>query len=104
MKSSGKSYAPVTPFERQTSHCPLYIAWLVLDEARDYFRTPIPETFADQLAHRAERVFAGNPFWQRKYKSARGRDYLLMTMRHWLAAAYCMTRSSWAWRRASWAA
>jgi hypothetical protein len=39
MKSSGKIYAPVTPFERQTSHCPLYVAWLVLDEARDYFRT-----------------------------------------------------------------
>jgi hypothetical protein len=34
-----KNYAPVTPFERQTSHCPLYVAWLVLDEARDYFRT-----------------------------------------------------------------
>jgi hypothetical protein len=92
MKSSGKSYAPVTPFERQTSHCPLYIAWLVLDEARDYFRTPIPETFANQLAHRAERVFAGNPFWQRKYKSVRGRDYLLMTMRHWLAGVLAKER------------
>src|ERR1019366_5236079 len=34
-----KNYAPVTSFERQTSHCPLYVAWLVLDEARDYFRT-----------------------------------------------------------------
>jgi hypothetical protein len=34
-----KKYTPVTPFERHTSHCPLYIAWLVLDEARDYFRT-----------------------------------------------------------------
>ncbi len=34
-----KNYAPVTPFERQTSHCPLYVAWVVLDEARDYFRT-----------------------------------------------------------------
>ena len=39
MKTTGKTYAPVTPFERQTSHCPLYIAWVVLDEARDYFRT-----------------------------------------------------------------
>ena len=39
MQSSGKTYAPVTPFERQTSHCPLYVAWVVLDEARDYFRT-----------------------------------------------------------------
>ena len=105
MKSSGKNYAPVTPFERQTSHCPLYIAWLVLDEARDYFRTnlvpspgsaslsqPLGEGLADKLAHRAERVFAGNPFWQRKYKSARGRDYLLMTMRHWLAGVLAKER------------
>src|SRR5450759_789726 len=92
MKSSGKIYAPVTPFERQTSHCPLYIAWLVLDEARDYFRTPIPEAFADKLAHRAEAVFAGNPFWQRKYTGARSRDYLLMTMRHWLAAVLAKER------------
>ena len=105
MKSSGKIYAPVTPFERQTSHCPLYIAWLVLDEARDYFRTnwvPSPgsatlshlmgEGLADQLAHRAEAVFAGNPFWQRKYKSGHGRDYLLMTMRHWLAGVLAKER------------
>jgi hypothetical protein len=123
MKSSGKIYAPVTPFERQTSHCPLYIAWLVLDEARDYFRTnwvPSPrartrkahlirpadtfspsdaekadlmgEGLADKLAHRAEVVFAGNPFWQRKYMSGHGRDYLLMTMRHWLAAVLAKER------------
>src|ERR1039457_2116678 len=87
-----KNYAPVTPFERQTSHCPLYIAWLVLEEARDYFRTPIPEAFAGKLAHRAEAVFAGNPFWQRKYTSRHGRDYLLMTMRHWLAAELAKER------------
>jgi hypothetical protein len=53
-----KIYAPVTEFERQTSYCPLYLAWRILDEARDYFRTPIPEAFADKLAHRAEAVFA----------------------------------------------
>jgi hypothetical protein len=34
-----KIYEPVREFERQTSHCPLYVARLVLDEARDYFRT-----------------------------------------------------------------
>ena len=87
-----KIYAPVTRFERQTSHCPLYVAWLVLDEARDYFRAPIPEAFADKLAHRAEAVFAGNPFWQRKYTGGHGRDYLLMTMRHWLAAVLAKER------------
>jgi len=93
-----KNYAPVTPFERQTSHCPLYVAWLVLDEARDYFRTnsvPSPgsatlshlmgEGLADKLAQRAEMVFANHPFWQRKFQSADGREHLLSGMRHWLA-------------------
>lgn len=81
-----KRYVPVQNFERHTSHCPTYIAWLVLDEARDYFRTAIPESYADQLAHRAEAVFARNEVWQRQYQSARGRDYLLASMRHWLAS------------------
>jgi hypothetical protein len=78
-----KNYVPVTDFERQTSYCPrktaprcrpLYLAWRILDEARDYFRTswvpsPVPrrrdtlshqmgEGLADKLAHRAEAVFA----------------------------------------------
>src|ERR1035438_6458747 len=80
-----KNYAPVTPFERQTSHCPLYIAWLVLDEARDYFRTEMPENYAAELAQRAEMVFANQPFWQRKFQSAAVREHLLSGMRHWLA-------------------
>jgi hypothetical protein len=29
----------VTEFERATSYCPLYLAWRIVDEARDYFRT-----------------------------------------------------------------
>jgi hypothetical protein len=50
--------AEVSQFEQKTSYCPLYLAWRILDEARDYFRTPIAEAFADKLAHRAEAVFA----------------------------------------------
>jgi hypothetical protein len=56
-------------------------------EARDYFRTPIPEAFADKLAHRAEAVFARHPFMQRQFKSASGRAAILMFMRHWLAGS-----------------
>jgi hypothetical protein len=82
-----KIYAPVTDFERQTSYCPLYLAWRILDEARDYFRTPIPEAFADKLAHRAEAVFAHHPFYQRQFQSARGREAILTSMRHWLAGS-----------------
>lgn len=80
-----KIYEPVSEFERQTSHCPLYLAWHVVDEARDYFRTSIPEAYADKLARRAEIVFAKHPAWQRRFKSVRGRDAILTAMRHWLA-------------------
>jgi len=80
-----KQYVPVGNFERRTSHCPTYLAWLVLDEARDYFRTEISENYADKLAQRAEMVFANHPFWQRKFQSAAGREHLLSGMRHWLA-------------------
>jgi hypothetical protein len=87
-----KIYAPVTEFERQTSYCPLYLAWRIVDEARNYFRTSIPEAFANKLARRAEAVFARHPFWQRKYQSARGREYILMSMRHWLAGVLARER------------
>jgi hypothetical protein len=80
-----KIYEPVTEFERQTSYSPLYLAWRIVDEARDYFRTDIPEAFADKLARRAEAVFARHPFWQRRFKSASGRHAILTAMRHWLA-------------------
>jgi hypothetical protein len=80
-----KIYAPVTDFERATSYCPLYLAWHILDEARNYFRTPIPEAFADKLAHRAEVVFAVNPFSQRQFRGRHGRAAILSCMRHWLA-------------------
>ncbi len=87
-----KQYAPVTDFERQTSYSPLYLAWHVLDEARHYFRAPIPEAFADSLARRAEAVFAANPFWQRKFQSPGGRDAILTSIRHWLASVLAQER------------
>jgi hypothetical protein len=80
-----KKQVVVGRFERQTSHCPAYIAWLVLGEARDYFRADIPEDYAVELARRAEAVFAQHPFWQRKFQSGQGREHLLVSMRHWLA-------------------
>jgi hypothetical protein len=61
------------------------LAWLVLDEARDYFRTEISENYAAELAQRAEMVFANHPFWQRKFQNAAGRKHLLSGLRHWLA-------------------
>jgi hypothetical protein len=68
-----KIYAPVREFERATSYCPLYLAWRILDEARDYFRTPIPEAFADKLARRAEAVFAKHALSSAKWRSGLAR-------------------------------
>jgi hypothetical protein len=81
-----KRYVPIRNFEQHTGTCPTYIAWQVLDEARDYLRAPIPERCADKLARRAEAVFTKHEFWQRKYRGRHGRDHLLVSMRHWLAA------------------
>jgi hypothetical protein len=120
MKQPQKIYAPVTEFERQTSYCPLYLAWRILDEARNYFQTPIPEAFADKIAHRAEAVFARHPFWARKatprarsckasnfaeasmdrsprdeerqFQSQRQREFILTSMRHWLAGVLAKER------------
>jgi hypothetical protein len=97
-----KIYEPVREFERQTSYCPLYLAWRIVDEAHDYFRTPIPEAFADKLAHRAEAVFAHQLFWARKaspragtrqqFEYRRQREFILMSMRHWLAGVLARER------------
>src|ERR1035438_6759491 len=100
-----KIYEPVREFERQTSYCPLYLAWRILDEARDYFRTswvPSPgsatlshlmgEGLANKLARRSEAVFAHHPFMQRRFKSASVRAAILMFMRHWLAGVLALER------------
>src|ERR1019366_5067539 len=98
-------HAPVRDFERATSYCPMYLAWRILDEARDYFRTswvPSPgfatlshqmgEGLADKLAHRAEAVFAHHPSWQRWFKSRYGREAILASMGHWLASVLAKER------------
>ena len=100
-----KIYAPVTDFERATSYCPLYLVWRILDEARDYFRTSwvsspgsatlshqMGEGLANKLARRAEAVFAHHPSWQWRFKSARGREFILTSMRHWLAGVLARER------------
>ncbi|MGO8763946.1 MAG: hypothetical protein ACLQSR_02280 [Limisphaerales bacterium] len=81
-------YEPVREFERQTSYCPLYLAWQIVDEASNYFRTRIPEAYADRLAQRAEVAFAHDPSWAReavRRTGRRNREFILQFMRHWLA-------------------
>ena len=97
-----KRYELVREFERATSYCPLYLAWRILDEARNYFRTEIPESYARKLARRAEAVFAKHASWARKaspragarqqFECRRQREFILMYMRHWLAGVLARER------------
>jgi len=89
MNSTGKQYVPVGPFEKATGLCPTYLAWSVAHELEQYSRVRLPAGVTDQLARRAERVWAANPTWQRKCKGRHGRAYLVSFMRHWLAAILC---------------
>jgi hypothetical protein len=93
MKYPENIYPPVTEFERRTGECPLFVALFILDEVRNYFWTDLPEDLADEVAQKAEIVFAGNTRWREKFQGRRGRAYLEMFMRHWLAAALFKRRS-----------
>jgi len=86
-------YPPVTRFERQTGCCPLILATLLLDQLKNHFWTDLPEDLADEVARKAEVVFAGNKRWRKKFQERRGRAYLEMFMRHWLASALFKRRS-----------
>src|SRR5258708_1099018 len=93
MKRCDDIYPPVTRLERRTSHCPLYVALRVLDEVRNHFWTDVPESLADELAHRAEIVFERNARWRTKIQGRHGREYLEMFMRHWLSSALFKRKS-----------
>ena len=86
MNHATKQYVPVSPFEKAAGICPLHIAWIVTDELQHYFRVALPDNVCEQLADRAERVWAHNAYWRHKFKGRRGRAYLLSFMRHWLSA------------------
>ena len=93
MKSCDHAYPPVTRFERRTGECPLYVAQVVLDEVRNYYWLDLPEALADELAVRAETVFAKNARWRKRIQGRHGRAYLEMFMRHWLSSALRKRRS-----------
>jgi hypothetical protein len=75
-----------------------------VDEARNYFRTEIPESYVRKLARRAEAVFAHHPSWAREatprgpagarqqFQCQRQREFILKFMRHWLAGVLARER------------
>jgi len=90
--SHATQYPPVGPFEKATGYCPLYIAINVTDEVENYFHVRLPDSFSDQLAEKAEKVFAHSEEARRRFKGRRGLDWLYAFMRHWLAALFWKQR------------
>lgn len=93
MKHLEAIHPPVTRFERQTGNCPLLMATAMLDQLKNYFWTELPDDLADEVAAKAEIVFAGNERWRKKFQGRRGREYLEMFMRHWFSSALFKRKS-----------
>jgi len=77
----------VTRFERETGCCPLIMACRTLDQLKNYFWTELPDDLAEEVAAKAEIVFAGNERMRRRFKGRRGREWLIAFMQHWMSAA-----------------
>jgi hypothetical protein len=93
MKQLEEIHPPVTRFEQQTGNCPLLMATVMLDQLKNYFWTDLPDDLADEVAAKAETVFAGNERWRKKFQGARGLEYLEMFMRHWFSSALFRRKS-----------
>lgn len=74
--------------EVDTSLVALAAARCVVEEAVAHVGRPLPARFAARLAHRARRVYAHSESFRRLIRANgdRGRDWLHVFLRHWLAA------------------
>jgi hypothetical protein len=60
---------------------------VILDQLKNHFWTELPDELADEVAQKAEIVFAGNKRMRRRFKGSCGRDWLSAFMQHWMSAA-----------------
>jgi hypothetical protein len=74
--------------EECTPIVPRAIAEAVCEEAGVWIQTPLPRGWVRELTAHASTVYAHNQRFARRIRAGgdRGRDYLWMFMRHWLAA------------------
>ena len=75
-----KRYAPLAILNDATTWCPLYIAWQVLDEARDYFRTEFRNVTRNNWPN-ARNGFCGESFLATAVSPGQWSGELLASMR-----------------------
>ena len=87
-RSATRRTARRPQLEVETPLLALAAAHSVVDEAAALIGRPLPPRLAARLAHRARRVYAHSDSFRRKVRANgdRGRDWLHVFLRHWLAA------------------
>lgn len=76
-----------TALERETMLVPQWIAESVVQEAERFLKADLPDNFAERLAARAEHIYPRHKHFKAALNRPgnRGRENLLMFMRHWTA-------------------
>jgi hypothetical protein len=91
--------SPQRRIEWDTPIVPELMAGGVCEEVSAWFASPtrLPERWVHELAGYANTIYAHNERFRRRVRGRgdRGRDYLLVFMRHWLAAMLKQRRPEW---------
>lgn len=76
-----------TALERDTLLTPEWVAECVVQEVERYLKAELPEDFAERLAAKAHYLYPRHQHFHKGLNrpSWRGRENLLMFMRHWTA-------------------
>jgi hypothetical protein len=76
-----------TPLERDTLLTPLWVAESVVQEVERFLQAELPASFAERLAARAHHLYPRHAHFRKGLNRPgnRGRENLLMFMRHWTA-------------------
>jgi hypothetical protein len=76
-----------TALERETMLVPLWVAESVVQEVERFLKADLPDNFAERLAAKAHYLYPRHRQFHKLLNGSgnRGREYLLMFMRHWTA-------------------
>jgi len=85
-----------TQFERDTMLTPEWIAESVVSEVERFLKTDLPDNFAERLAAKAHHLYPRHKHFHKGMNRPgnRGRENLLMFMRHWTAGWLKRERSA----------
>jgi hypothetical protein len=84
-----------TAFERETMLTPEWVAESVVSEVERFLKAELPENFAERLAAKAHHLYPRHKHFHKGMNRPgnRGRENLLMFMRHWTAGWLKRARS-----------